>query len=305
MIDLIFTGGTIGSAANNGVISPNEDQKYMLLQMYRELPDALPAEFRTHEPFYILSENMDGKHMNLLFNCIRNIFMQEPDSEGIIVLHGSDTLQYGAAAAGLFFFDSEIPIVYVCANYVLQDPRSNGLSNFACAVNHIINPAQKRNFGVCTAYANTGRAAQLYDALSLLPHLPFDDTLYSMPFDRSEFLSSLRNLNLKLPEEKQSLCDTSPVVYVRPLPGQHYPGFKPNDRAVLLDTYHSGTIGTANPELFAFLTQAAGKGIKVYLCGNNAADQYESTRAYEKLGIQVFRGVSPVTAYMLLWSNYC
>ena len=50
--------------------------------------------------------------------------------DGVIITHGTDTLQYTAAFTGYIMAGAQIPIVLVSANYVLEDVRSNGVDNF-------------------------------------------------------------------------------------------------------------------------------------------------------------------------------
>ena len=53
--------------------------------------------------------------------------------DGIIITHGTDTLQYTSAMLGYMFDDVSIPIVLVSSNYVLEDKRANGLINLSKA----------------------------------------------------------------------------------------------------------------------------------------------------------------------------
>ena len=315
MIDVIFTGGTIGSAMENGYITPAGGQKKLLFELYRDRWGDM--EFRTHEPYYILSENMDAAHLNLLADTLRDVLRTNADSEGVIILLGSDTLQYTAAYLGLLFCNSKVPIALVCTNYILTDPRANGVVNFTYAVQAILGGqgdgsscppvrGDKRTVPlspVIVPYKNTGEESELHNALSLLPHLPYDDRLFSLPYDQTSFEAAINACGLHMPAQEARLTDPCPVLFVKPLPGQAYPTLQPHIRSVLLDTYHSGTIRTEGDELERFCKEAREQNIPIYLLGTDREDQYESTKAYKNLGIKVFRGLSPITVYMLLWLN--
>ena len=89
----VFTGGTIGSTKSDGVISPDSENSYKLFEMYSKKDKKV--EFTAVQPLNILSENMNGKFLTQLYKCISSYDLSEFD--GVIVAHGTDTLQYTAA----------------------------------------------------------------------------------------------------------------------------------------------------------------------------------------------------------------
>ncbi|MBO5624104.1 MAG: asparaginase, partial [Butyrivibrio sp.] len=177
---VVFTGGTIGSSVMDGCIAPDAGKGYRLLEYYETvcakefLPD--DYEFVTAEPFRILSENMNCKTVLQLIDELKRQTAQQ-EYDGIIVCHGTDTLQYTAAMTGYCFGVSSVPIVFVSSNYVLEDERANGLDNFAAAVSFIVRKAGR---GVFVAYKNTGDLARIHRASRVLPHLPYSDDIVSL-----------------------------------------------------------------------------------------------------------------------------
>ncbi len=171
---------------------------------------AIPS-FRTEVPYTTLSEYMDGSHLNRLIACVQSLLTtDDPDIDGIIITHGTDTLPFTAAALGMCFAYAEIPILLVSSNYILDDPRANGLTNFTAAVDYIydwkhthsergtsnVTPAPPDTAAamytpdfpilptaVGIAYCNTGDAPKIYNALGIYNHRPFDDSLYERPYD--------------------------------------------------------------------------------------------------------------------------
>ncbi len=126
----VFTGGTIGSTKSGGVISPDSKNSYKLLEMYSKKDKKV--EFTAVQPLNILSENMNGKILTQLYKCISSYDLSEFD--GVIIAHGTDTLQYTAAYLSYAFGLCKTPIVLVSANFPLEDERSNGFRNFCGAV---------------------------------------------------------------------------------------------------------------------------------------------------------------------------
>ena len=134
-IGVIFTGGTIGSTIDQSghIVADKDNRDFLLLNLYRH-KFTLQDEFVIRTPYCILSENLSGRELELLVACVNEL---KEKVDGIIITHGTDTLQYTAAALGYVYSNLAIPIVLVSSNYVLEDSRANGLTNFACAVSFI------------------------------------------------------------------------------------------------------------------------------------------------------------------------
>lgn len=348
---VVFTGGTIGSAVKDGYISPDSEKSYRLIEEYRKISpyhlvysgiksdDSASANDKTlHiatiEPYRILSENLNGDYINKLVHCLNeyvpsnSIFSSQEHYDGIIVTHGTDTLQYSAAALGYYFADSKIPIVMVSSNYILDDERANGLDNFYYAVEFIM---QHSGGGVFVSYRNGEDNQLIHRAARLLPHAPYDDLVYSVSnqfygeFVVDKFKYNSDCIDSATPYQNEhcisqpdtfshegtaimrdvQLTDLSPVLYIKPLPGQIYPSIGKNVRAILLDSYHSGTICTSDPELFDFIKDSHAMNIPLFLTGAENRIGYESTKVYKELGINVLPKASPIAMYMKLWILCC
>ena len=94
---------------------------------------------------------------------------------------------------------------------------------------------------------------------------------------------------------------TSPVLKITPYVGMAYPQLNKNIKAVLTESYHSGTVNTASKDLEKFCNTAKQFNIPVFLTGSEAGFFYESKELYSKLGIQVLPTVTPISAYIKLW----
>lgn len=306
-ITVIFTGGTIGSSVQQDFVSTDAQMPYRLLAMYeaeQEKKGAAIPSFRTQAPYTTLSEYMDGSHLNRLIACVQSLLTtDDPDIDGIIITHGTDTLPFTAAALGMCFAYAEIPILLVSSNYILDDPRANGLTNFTAAVDYITSPTLPTAVGI--AYCNTGSTPKIYNALGVYNHYPFDDSLYERSYDAyADAIAPVLQEFSDLRQTSVHFDTTCPVCFFQSMPGMKY--HLPDDaRAVLIHAYHSGTINTKDASLLALTGQAAQKKIPVYLTGISAeSTDYDSKAVYESLGIIPLPEYSPLVAYMYLWYKY-
>lgn len=300
----IFTGGTIGCSTLDGVLSPNKANSYLLLNMY--LKSHTGVEFVPVQPYNILSENLNGSNLTKLYECIKSFNSDEFD--GIIVTHGTDTLQYTASYLSYCFGLRKIPIVMVSANYPLSDSISNGYVNFCSAVDFIKSGEQK---GVFVSYKNSSEShTNIHRAARVLPHLPYSDDVYSISGSAyGKVENGIFTKNVSYSEDADSndficnpkLCESSDVLYIRPYAGIKYPEITENTKAILLEGYHSGTLNTSSNALQNFCKKAYEMGVPVFLTGACKGFYYESKKLFGDLKINVLPSASPIAMYMKLW----
>ncbi len=289
---VIFTGGTISSCPSGGFLSPSEKTKTTLLE-------ALDQDIRVEgfQPFYILSEHLNGIYLTELIKCAGERLSENYD--GIIITHGTDTLQYSAAALSIAFSDSKIPIVLVSSNYILSDKRSNRMSNFKYAAEFI----KQKIGGVFVSYKNDS-IPEIYTAESLLPHNAYSDRLSAIDGAFGYFNSDGSFVKLKNQIKHKgagtfTLSKTSPVLWLKAYAGMNYPktdGYK----AVLFESYHSGTLPTDDRDFIDFCKNCA---VPIYLSGLDDEIRYESTKIYQQLNIVVLKKQSPIYSYISLWKS--
>ena len=299
---VVFTGGTIGSCYNDGVISPDSSTRYKLIEMYKQ--NGGYAEFDAISPYTVLSENLNGEYFNALYNAIKENIN---NYDGIIVTHGTDTLQYTSAMLSYMFGLCDTPIVLVSANYPLENEKSNGLDNFSAAVKFI---KYEKSKGVFVAYKNCDEYAKIHRGSRLQKHLAYSDkvesicnlycgeSIYNMYVKNDSYAEKQDEIKF---ENIPIFNATSPVLKITPYVGMVYPKLDNSIKAVLLESYHSGTINTANKDLEGLCHTANQLDIPVFLTGSEAGFFYESKELYSKLGIQVLPTVAPISAYIKLW----
>lgn len=303
----VFTGGTIGSArrgsAESGVISPDSACSYALLNMYASSHG--DAEFETAFPYAILSENLRAENLNSLCACISAHDLTAFD--GVIVTHGTDTLQYASSFLGFVFANSKTPVVLVSANYPLEDKRSNGFANFAAAVDFI---RSGEGVGVFAAYKNNGENPRIHRAQRLLAFDAYSDRLRSV-FDEyygeiigGKFVKNAAysdDESFSAPARPVRLCEPSGIIFIKLYVSMTFPKLSRDVKAVLLEGWHSGTLPTGDDSFARFCKCAEDLKIPVYLTGAQRGFFYESKLKFDELGIRVLPPSSPIAAYMRLW----
>ena len=293
-IEVVFTGGTIGSKLNNNVIAPDGSASYQLLSY---LPENVNVD--AFEPFTTLSEYVTGKHLNMLFNCVNELLKK--DYDGIIITHGTDSLQFSAAALGYVFADSKIPIIFVSAQYILDHPESNGKQNFLDAVEFI---KEKHGKGVFVCYQNNDKRRYVHLGVRLLQSSPYSDDVLSLcnsyygefteeGFVLNDEINSFESIGQVTLNE---YCDS--ILSIDAKVGVNLSDIPDNTKAIIHGTYHSGTLNTKNQNIFIKATE---KDIPVYLTGSSDDVVYESVSSFTKLKLIVLPKISPLAAYIKLW----
>lgn len=309
----IFTGGTIGSTLDaSGYIGPKRETAFRVLKLYQEQFDA-DVEFSVREPYRILSENLGAKNLCLLIETIQEVLESAKEEKlgGIIVTHGTDTLQYGSAVLGYVFGNAMIPIVVVSSNYVLEDERANGLINFQYAVEFI---RGKHGKGVFVSYCNRGEYPTIHRATRLQPAIPYSDKVASVldswygRFENSNYIANpaydVKEGRPSLFEEgeKVNLSDVADgIMVIHPQVGMHYPKISDYTKVILHGSYHSGTI-CIGEELRCFAEEAKQRNIPIFLSGLLTGEiAYETVKEYQQLGIVCLHTSAWVAQYCKLW----
>ena len=302
-ITVLFTGGTIGSKLHVGGIGTDSEAKRELLHRYR-LESGDEAVFKTAAPYTILSENLTCAHLTALARAVRDA---ATTADAVIVTLGTDTLPFVAAALSYIRGLSAKPVVLVSSNYVLDDTRANGVCNFRAAVDFL--RATRDACGVYVSYRNTGEPTRILRASRLLSHLAPTDTVYTLNGTVAVWDNGSITQNTAYKEcadEQPPLVAenlekaTGRVLFLRAHPAMQYPTLTKDTVAVLMETYHSGTLPTATAELQEFSASARAKGIPLFAVGITGEATYESANLYPALGITPLPPLSPIAAYMKL-----
>ncbi|EMA69661.1 Glu-tRNA(Gln) amidotransferase subunit GatD [Halorubrum distributum] len=129
-VSLISTGGTIASTVDyrTGAVTAQFDAEDVL----RAVPElAGRANYRGRVVANILSENMEPSIWRDLADAVAEEI--EAGADGVVVMHGTDTMQYSASALS-FMLDSPVPVVFTGSQRSADRPSSDNVMNAVCAV---------------------------------------------------------------------------------------------------------------------------------------------------------------------------
>ncbi|WP_126662644.1 Glu-tRNA(Gln) amidotransferase subunit GatD [Haloterrigena salifodinae] len=129
-ISLLSTGGTIASTVDyrTGAVTAQFDAEDVL----RAVPDlAGRANYRGRVVANILSENMDPPIWQDLARAVYEEI--EAGADGVVVMHGTDTMQYSASALS-FMLETPVPIVFTGSQRSADRPSSDNVMNAVSAV---------------------------------------------------------------------------------------------------------------------------------------------------------------------------
>lgn len=302
----IFTGGTIGSTeTGDGYIGISNDSTYLLLNKYKDRY-GIDFEYDTTNPYTILSENLCAENINHMVTCLKEELSKNV-YDGIILTHGTDTLQFSAAALEYYLGDCNIPVILVSSNYVLNDDRANGISNLRSAILYI---KSKGPAGIFVSYRNKKGLPLIHRGTLILSHAQYSDDVKSVSdLYHGSISDGVFSPNQKSQAEVEynpiakdtPLVDNSHILFINTMPGAYYPDNLNNVKAILVDTYHSGTINAVDENFSKLCKLAKENNIPVFLTGVEDRTAYASTKCFTDYNLVVLPKASVVAMYIKLW----
>lgn len=251
----VFTGGTICSAPDGEKrkLSPLLAKRVLLTRfsegdsLYAKKSDQLFEDSQFSEQ--TLSENMTLEKWERIILHLNQFSFE--DYQGIIVLHGTDTLGFTASLFSFLFSSCSVPVMLVSGNRPPMDERSNANVNFQTAVELILEGIAPN---VYVPYRNGDGEVRLYlgsclmqcennseDFRSASEHGVFLTKDKKTMFQRCKELSQKR---CAFPFKSQFSSKVNGLL-LRPYPGLDYSKINLDSvDAVVHGTYHSGTVCT-------------------------------------------------------------
>ena len=306
-IRVVWTGGTIGSSRKDGVADVDQNRPSQILEQYGEAWGG-NVSFEDRRPVNLLSENLHCSDWKAIWKAVVDGGFDGID--GVLVAHGTDTLHYTTSALSFGLSGVPVPVILVGSNLPIDEQGSNGIANFAAAVQYI---QQAPMPGVFSAYQNPGeKAVPIHLGSRLMPCQPFVHRFGSavMPFGimedghfhlTQEGKHIVEN-NQQPPSSglKFSQVEFSPqVLYIQPYPGIDYSRYDlENVKAVVHSLYHAGTASVREPSSLARWVEQCGElGIPVYLAPIEGGEEmYRSSRELLDAGAKPLPGMTAHSA---------
>lgn len=242
---VVLTGGTICSTENEEGKRFSDAANVKIVEAYKNSasPFAGSVTFDTVMPCDTLSENMTVSVWNTLLGFFKND-VDASRYDGVIVLHGTDTLALTASLFGLTLSGFPIPVCMVSAQLPLHHDATNGHANFRVAVELIENGIAPNIYAVYrnsdgVMYAHLGThlrqcgdySEDFFSADAMSIKNTDNATLAGVPFETDT------QLFLALPP--LAPC----VLYIAPFVGIDYDMFDLTSvKAIVHGTYHSQTV---------------------------------------------------------------
>ncbi len=254
---IILTGGTICSFANeNGEQQADTSRaETLIVKNFRNGDSEYRKEsavgFDTKRPLNILSENMTIRHWNTLISRLKTYDFSKYD--GVIILHGTDTLAYTSSLLSLLLAGIGRPVFMVSSQLPLYESESNGNDNFKTAVEHIVKGIAPN---VYAAYRNDwvedGKKRSvmyIHYGAHLLQCQSHSNNFYSSdmkPLEDGEFFEGVAAQSAR-PLLYECVRLKNCVLKIMPYVGLDYSRLSLRGvKAVLHHTYHSSTM-SVNP----------------------------------------------------------
>ncbi len=312
---VIFTGGTIGSTAGENYISLDQTKRYALIENFNKNCN-LKVDFEVETPYSIFSENLSGSELTTLCKLVESKVSAGYD--GIIVTHGTDTLQYTASALA-YTIKTDIPVILVSANYPLDNKLSNGNDNFLGAVKFI---EKHKQAGVFIAYKNfMDNAIEFYNPTRVLSHNESSDAInsidgypyafYVLPCDNDPEIIDFEDEIALLKDAKKvsgkgaigsvEFVSDPKILVVNSHPCDSFNYNVEDYNAVIIAPYHSGTLNTANQNFTKFCKKAKAKNIPVFIPNIKGDISYETTKDFENLGLIKLSFSTLPASYVKIW----
>jgi glutamyl-tRNA(Gln) amidotransferase subunit D len=304
---IVVTGGTFGSKKNNKNslnVSKKEEIINVVKELLTESQNELNFEYSIISPLIILSENMNPKHWEIIINSILQE-TQNKNYDGILIIHGTDTMPYTASAiAYIENLSKRYPIVITGANYPvffentdakinLKDSLKvmkyfveqnitgsfivfNGINDTKSNTNIHLGSRVKKDKWEKECYRSFYLGKKSIGELTTANLLEFDNSLYSEIFPRD---IKYKNISVKF-------NDTNIIAI------KIYPGldpeilinlFKSGKKYFLLEIYNSGT-APANYDRYSLIEPIkyiTGQGGAVFAISQHEGGKGAQMNLYE------------------------
>jgi L-asparaginase/Glu-tRNA(Gln) amidotransferase subunit D len=314
-LGVVITGGTLGSRIGISDLvvldSHHEPPEWPLVQAAAE-PFGLALVRQA--PFRLSSEEMQPRHWLRIGGACRALVSQGADA--VMVLHGTDTAAYTAAALSLLLADLDVPIAVTGANIPPALMNSDAPTNLAGAIAALASLDR----GVVLSFAGTAGGRSVVHSGTHVRKTSLDAGTFSSvnasPVGHVEPTEGfvLRRPLSGTPAGLRFSGDRveAKVLTVRCHPGADFAAMavaarQARARGIVLELYESSTapsVGSASASAARFVRECTALGatvVGVTPSGGRATDRvYESTVRLEAAGMVRPSGLLPEVALVKL-----
>lgn len=278
----VCLGGTISSATDNKVIKLKGAPERSFWDKFK-----ISEELAFVTPILYSSENADiDMYKAAIKGTIKAIEEEKPD--GVLILHGTDSMVYFAQLAVRVMSYLKLPVVITGSMAPLDDTHSDGIRNVKYALGllsaAIASKSGNATFGIVFCDSFLGQSVFVQARQATGPD-------YYGEFKKHGGKGDITELSEK--DAKAFLEGKTPKIMVIPA----VPGF-PFDKvdisgcdALLIQSYHSGTADTkALPTL---LERASAAGVRIFLgSAPKNACRYLSQDILSKAGVTSYSDIT-------------
>lgn len=146
LLYVFTTGGTISTFVDKNGIARVGDITENLISKANSMGVGIEAKSLMKKE----SANIDPRDWKVIAVEVANTIKKRRDARGIVILHGTDTMHYTAAALSFMIQNPGIPIVMTGSMISGSEPSSDAVSN----INAALNVAANSDFGeVCIVFS--------------------------------------------------------------------------------------------------------------------------------------------------------
>ncbi|XP_055589321.1 L-asparaginase isoform X2 [Uranotaenia lowii] len=314
---VLYTGGTIGMMRNEkNALEPRPNEFVRRIRQYPNMHDDAYASKR-----YGPAKNMaplvlpyvEGEHRRILYQITEyeplldsanmavvdwvriatDIKQSYEFFDGFVVLHGTDTLSYTAAALSFMFENLGKTVVITGSQIPIFETRTDGKDNFTSALilagNYVIPEVciffNSRLFRGNRTIKTSSNALDAFNSPNVAPlakmgiNVEIDYRLIFRPCTVEKFSVHVHmDENVGLLRLFPSISTTTVKAFLQP-----------PMKGIVLQSYGAGNIPTNRADLVAALREAADRGVIIVNCTqcNEGAvcDLYETGRQLQEIGV--------------------
>ena len=280
---MIHTGGTLGMA-------PSKDSAYLapgpfLDQLLIQLPELGEiADLELEVPFNCDSSTLEPANILQISNFIREC---RSKYQGVVIIHGSDTMAFTASVLGFTLSDLNLPVVLTGSQRPLAYVRSDARSNLIDAV--ILATKEIPEVGICfgdhwiRGVASNKNSVHRYGAFDS-PNLPYLAELGMM----IQIYPHAGIFDRNLPAGVGRHFEGNIAVYT-PHPGMPWDSVPLWAKGVLIQAYGAGNLPFGRQDLLQLFKDAQERNLPVVItsqCTSGATNlsAYELGRMAASLG---------------------